>query len=743
MRRNFLHRNIRTIRNPFKILFGLFLCIVFFDFFDIFHNFVLNFLYIIVIFLFCFFLVVLFSINWLSFIKKMWKFFIKKDNNSDKTHKNKEISVLEDTPIKSEKEDKLGRNLVVDKVLKFIEHDYAECARICISGKWGEGKTSVLNIVEDQLDKTIYEYINVEPWFYNDIDSAQKSILRLLGNKISENFPFPDVNKSMEKYIAVLAGGVLEHFTGIRFPYDNQTPESIKKDISDYIAETGKKYILVFDDLDRLEDKDFKLIIKTIMSLSTIKGLIIIMLMDIEEASKKYEYGNYLGKIITITVPLPKIEPLKYAEILGKEIKKIFSKEDSDKFEESDYQYGFLRLLNFNTLRNIKRFIIMFDVFYNKLKGEVNVIDLYAVVYLYLFYLEIYNDMYANKEMYIKVKNKPYKPDEKYFNNLLEPYDKDRKKDLFKVLSKIASKFKYKIGGEEVSYKDLDDAINRSFSIVNETSFYKYFIFKPSDNDISDVLIKTKLKKWKNEESNDDISDFLKSNSEKLKILLEKLNMIYANEIPELLLKRIIECLINMSIPEKYFLSNNNNIHSEIISLLEKIHDNREEFIRELITEGKALDILWYIANHYDRIIEHNDLEKLLSKKIDRMPAEEVLENLHFRIFKIYIDGTMLNRIVADKKENFRKKDFFNLIKNDKKWVMKFVMTRTIRTLAEGYTFYIQELTDFYGEDFIEKIIVSFKDKKDFTEAESKDYDEFCEKYSEYKNSKSAKPTPQ
>ena len=712
----------------FALLFAIFILNI--NICDIYCNFLVIFRPVI----FAFFLVCLFSRDWLSSIQKL------RHNKRIVNEKNK-ITVLEDTPIKSEEEDKLGRNLVVDNVLGYIKYDYDECPRICISGKWGEGKTSVLNLIEGKLDKTIYKYINVEPWFYNDIDSAQKSILRLLGNKISENFPFRDVNKSMEKYIAVLAGGVLEHFTGIRFHYDNQTPESIKKDISDYIAETGKKYILVFDDLDRLEDKDFKLIIKTIMSLSTIKGLIIIMLMDIEEVSKKYEYDNYLEKIITITVPLPKIEPLKYAEILGKEIKKIFSEEDSDKFEESYYQYGFLRLLNFNTVRNIKRFIMIFDVFYNNLKGEVNVIDLYAVVYLYLFYLEIYNDMCANKEMYIKIKKEPYEPgelfNEEYFNELLKNYDKDQKKDLCKVLSKIASKFKYKIEGVEKFYINSNSGRDYFLSIVNETSFDKYFIFKPSENDISDVLITTKLKEWENEESNDDISNFIKSNSEKLEIFLEKLNMIYANEIPELLLKRIIECLVNMSIPEKH------NIHHEIISLLEKIHDNREEFIRKLITEGKALDILWNIAYYYDRTIEHNDWEKLLSKKIDRMPAEEVLENLHFRIFKIYIDGTMLNRIVADKKENFRKKDFFNLIKNDKKWVMKFVMTRTISTSAEGDTFYIQELTDFYGEDFIEKIIVSFKDKKDFTEAESKDYDEFCEKYSEYKNSKSAKSTPQ
>ena len=210
-----------------------------------------------------------------------------------------------------------------------------QCEHALVKFKWNECKISVLNFLER------YEYIDIEPWFYNDIDLAQKSILRLLASKISNNFPYADANKSMEKYIKLLTGGILEHYTGIQFPKDiEKTPSDIKKIISENIVNTGKRYILVFDDLDRVNKEDCKLIVKTIMSLSSIKSLVIIMLMDIDKIYKYFdEEQNFLEKIITITVPLPKIEPLKYAKLLDKYLRETILryeyKEDYDKFEKS------------------------------------------------------------------------------------------------------------------------------------------------------------------------------------------------------------------------------------------------------------------------------------------------------------------------------------------------------------------------------------------------------------------------
>ena len=60
----------------------------------------------------------------------------------------------EDSPIKTKTEDKYGRNRLVENIAKVIESKTKakhSSFTIGLYGAWGEGKTSVLNLLKEKL----------------------------------------------------------------------------------------------------------------------------------------------------------------------------------------------------------------------------------------------------------------------------------------------------------------------------------------------------------------------------------------------------------------------------------------------------------------------------------------------------------------------------------------------------------------------------------------------------------------
>ena len=63
-------------------------------------------------------------------------------------------TILPDAPIQNESEDELGRSpmaeLIAKSIIEFSKKDH-HCTNIGIYGAWGSGKTSLINLVQNQL----------------------------------------------------------------------------------------------------------------------------------------------------------------------------------------------------------------------------------------------------------------------------------------------------------------------------------------------------------------------------------------------------------------------------------------------------------------------------------------------------------------------------------------------------------------------------------------------------------------
>lgn len=654
-------------------------------------------------------------------------------------------SIFPDLAIQDKSEDKLERQELIENLAKIIKTSDigSPCYRICLQGKWGEGKTSVINLLKQNLKyQKDLVFLDADPWFYNDINSAQKGMLRNLANNISNQYPYNNANKEMEEYLYCLAGEVGQNIIGLKIPMSIEEDSlSIKKEkISEYITKTNKKFVVIFDDLDRLSMEDLKVIFKTIMSLESIKGLILILPIDIECVSKKIGSKDFLEKIFTIILPLPKISHTQYQSILEEYLIQTSPalKEDLDKPEF----VFFTNLSKFTTIRNIKRFTNVFKMFYQALNVETNTLDLLCITYLYLFFNDVYEDIWHNRHIYMGFYKNGFmslmseKIDYKnYFETMLRKYGYQDQEDIISILSKIAPKFVY---NDKHFYRGEDKK-----SITSSEHFDKYFLLKASSNDMLYKEIEYHIRIWQGaKDPKEEILMFIKENLNKLTIFFKKLQDI---TISRKLLEQIISIYADQIIFElgqtsynivKLLSSSIDNIEYNALKIKNKV------FLEKLIAEGKNLDLLYYLSSFAqagDLVVnlpEEFYFTKLLSDKIDNIPPLELLNIASFRLFSIYMSGFLIHKdgsIQNNKTQELLNK-FFPLILSNIDFIYKFLLVRTILSSDQGALFDINYLVKMYGEKRIEQLITNLKQK--FNELEpwqKKNFDDFLKAYKEYK----------
>ena len=94
-----------------------------------------------------------------------------------------------DKPVDSENQDYFQRFGVSKRIAALINNaKFSSSLVIGIYGKWGEGKSSVLNFISSEIDSNAMK-ISFNPWYFQDdkqlIKSFFESIAGALGKKLS------------------------------------------------------------------------------------------------------------------------------------------------------------------------------------------------------------------------------------------------------------------------------------------------------------------------------------------------------------------------------------------------------------------------------------------------------------------------------------------------------------------------------------------------------------------------------
>ncbi|MGE7836868.1 P-loop NTPase fold protein [Viridibacillus arvi] len=281
----------------------------------------------------------------------------------------------------------------IKKILK--QNNYKEPFALLINGDWGVGKTSLINILMNDLKKEGHHIILIQPLITDNEEKLLDYFYNELRNIFSQNQIYTGQNSAFNNYFEIALQGIntlnsknLLNIEGLLNYFKEEKPtyrenkESFEIELNKLLNFENKIYIII-DDLDRVEEDTLKKTLIFIKEIVNFKGIDIILLMDEEKIQESKINRKYLEKFINQKYHLLKLKPsepfvhflqlieegltINYKkDILNKLISTLpealkdlntsfVPKENADK--ENFEQYKNIFYNNLNNIRNIKKII--------------------------------------------------------------------------------------------------------------------------------------------------------------------------------------------------------------------------------------------------------------------------------------------------------------------------------------------------------------------------------------------------
>lgn len=562
---------------------------------------------------------------------------------------------IDDYPISRLDDDKLNRRKFAESLGQAIlNYDNEHCLTVSLMGKWGSGKTSIINMVKDywELSENKNIIVHFDPWYFSNSNNLLFQFFEILSKLPEDDF---SVNTDNLKKL----GKSLINMTSISFNLiaatininpevnntlsDQETLLSLKDEISNDFKKLDKKVIIIIDNIDRLSDNEVQQILMLVKSLGNFPKVVYILSFDKDAVVDSLNNLNvhapemFLEKIIQIPIVVPKIRKTQLDDLVESHLGDFYNNYHDDENYQKDFFdiYTYLRLF-FNNLRDLYRYINVITFYFSVFKDDVNINDFMLILAMQLFEHEIYNRIKDNQSLFlVSYEN---------LNDELKEYNKNRiqeiiklhsrlpEEDIYRILLKLFPKIRIYYGD-----KDLESSYTQEesdFRICTANHFDNYFTLALDIDNISVTSINDLFKLNNVEKISATFLEYDKNNQTK-----ELFDMIidHMKDIPEETAHYFINSLIDIGdqlngplngiFDKKVYLS------GILVDLLKKYDNNSKRFnvLKKAIDNSKnSLYVAVDFLSDHDLIFgEHNNGNKRdISKALIDKKDLEKLENL-------------------------------------------------------------------------------------------------------------------
>jgi len=287
-----------------------------------------------------------------------------------------------------------------------------------INGEWGEGKTSMINMIRHKLEVEKYTVVDFHPWKTN----SGKAITNLFFDILKEGLKWKivGINWKINLYTEALLHLDKTGFGKMLWQVfaSSDSVEEQKEKLRDSMKMLDKNLIVIVDDLDRLSKNEISDVLKLMRDTANFPNLVFIAAYDrkyLNEAIKSeinpYKAKKYMDKIVLWEAQIYKPQPRNYlislrvnlqdklSDNLHPEIDKICSIE-----QEKTKLYD-INISLFLNLRTVKRFTNEFIFNFRIVADKVELSDFYYLSLLrfffhdhYLAFVKVFSDVNLKSE---------------------------------------------------------------------------------------------------------------------------------------------------------------------------------------------------------------------------------------------------------------------------------------------------------------------------------------------------------
>ncbi len=243
----------------------------------------------------------------------MHSLFIYKINDYDQSNVN-----LNYDPIKNLDDFFNERIWQKNDFINYIENNH-NVKSICVSAEWGQGKTSFINIVENELIRKEYPVIRINALDFSGLDALFKYYFEQLEGIIKNYGYYKGFSSEFSNFTKTLADIILD-YNKIKISINKSKDYSYiteKQNLQNILSEAlgSKKLIIIVDDVERCDPDISIQYIRFIKEITTFNKSVVIFLSDYEELLKLPNISDkYIQKFIDYRFD---IRVLNYREILS------------------------------------------------------------------------------------------------------------------------------------------------------------------------------------------------------------------------------------------------------------------------------------------------------------------------------------------------------------------------------------------------------------------------------------------
>jgi predicted KAP-like P-loop ATPase len=338
-----------------------------------------------------------------------------------------------DRPITSIKQDKLNRGTFARHLARsLLEHKETDSLVVGLYGGWGVGKTSLLNLIHEELnnagnnslDEEKPILLNFSAWSY----SGQEDLTYYFFRRVSSALRHSPYVENKEDIISLLEL-YISYFTHKPIPSSLQKksiwqrwfskPDQahgwesgrdltlVKAELNTLLRSQKHKIVISIDNISRLYPQEIKELFQMVKSIGDFANTAYLLALDkpavIAALDKTGEDGErFLEKIVQL--------PFEVPPILQQDIEGIFAEKMRDVMQQmpegtwnaeywSDIYYHSLKYF-FHHCRDITRYVNTLNFGYPRLRDTVNPVDYFALTAIEVFLPKLYAGIYANKDLF-------------------------------------------------------------------------------------------------------------------------------------------------------------------------------------------------------------------------------------------------------------------------------------------------------------------------------------------------------
>lgn len=584
-----------------------------------------------------------------------------KEINSKSTDSQKSYSA--DAPLTDPEKDEFNRYPFAQRIAQtIINRKDSNSLVLALYGKWGEGKTTVLNYISGELNKKLdIVTITFNPWRFLSETELLSSFYFVLANNLGQSLPTmkEKIGKWVEEYLpsatalfdrADLAKEVGSLLSKVKL-------EELRDRIGNMLIEEGKLVVVLMDDIDRLEKAEIHAVFRLIKLSANLKNLVYILAFDDEVVSDALQerYGtsnleagrNFLEKIVQVPIDLPSIEPQRLRDFCFSAIDTILNHCEIQLSDNEVQQFvmGFSSgiEIRLKTPRMAVRYanILLFSL--PLVKGEVNIVDFLLIEAIRVFYPSAYEVISNNKDAFIGkglIDFAGSQTDKKNFRYTIDQIFIDlEQKETEALRSLLASLFPriQTIYGNTHYGSEWDVDWSKEKRVAADNYFNKYFLYSVPSGDVSDRDIDELLTNIENasvEELMEHISTLL--SSQNAKNLIYKLNLVVERFSPEGSIKfAIILSSLGNRFPNPQQVFSFNTPFARAAMLIARLIGNlnteeeKEKLAEKIMEVGQPISfsaeiIRWLKTDQsrYPNSITENDWKKLAEILTERISEQ-------------------------------------------------------------------------------------------------------------------------